>query len=278
MTDNTSRNMLILGIVSDALRLFALHWRRHFVLSAALALPMVSLAAAGFFDPIVTFLMRSQESEGAVDPPSGMMLRILGIMALSLLITSTYAAVWWRGIFNLSDRESGQPPAWWDVHSLVLMKFLTFAALLLGAAIGLSLVAAFAALILTPIFSAVGGQAVVSFLISVAVQIMLLSVGMRLAVALPPAIWGEDIAFTDAWAAGAGHTVAFAAIALILGVPSLFISLLIGQFFAAGVADAGPWAGIFTGLLLSPINFLVYALLFAALTVIFRHLREAGKI
>jgi len=210
--------------------------------------------------------------------PQGMMLRMLGILALSLLITSAYAAVWWRGLFDPAGRNGAAGPAWWDIYSLVLMKFVTFAALLLGAAIGLSLIAMFAALILMPVAGALGGQSLVSFLLSLAIQIMLLSIGMRLGVALPPATRGEDISFTTAWTATAGHMASFAAVALILGLPSLFLSLLIGQVFAAGISGAGPWAGIFTGLLLSPINFLVYALLFSALAVIFRRLREDGKI
>lgn len=278
MTDNADRNMLILGIVRDSLHAFARHWRRHLVLSVAVSVPMVALAAAGFFDPVVDFILRSQESDAPVNLPQGMMLRMLGILALMLLITSTFAAVWWRGLFEPANGGGAGGPAWWAVYALVLTKFVTFAALLLGAAIGLSLIAMFAALILMPVMGAVGGQNLVSFLLSLAIQIMLLSVGMRLGVALPPATWGEDVSFTNAWAAGAGHMASLAAVALILGLPSLFLSLLIGQLFAAGIADAGPWAGIFTGLLLSPINFLIYALLFSALAAVFRRFRRNGKI
>jgi hypothetical protein len=265
----------IAGILWETLRLFLQHWKRHLILSFLCALPMAVLLGLGFFQPIaesMRLIVDAERSAGGpvaqVRLPPDAMLRLFSSMALTLLMMSAYATAWWLGLFSL--RREGM--ALLEAYAATLSRFIVFGIILLCLMTTASFVGSS---LLGPLVGLVGDGVAFLTLLIVAV---FLGFAMRLGLALPATAWGESISFGKAWTASQGLTFRLGAVTVLLLLLALFVSLILQGLLTAGDMLATGWGAGLAVFLMSPVNFLLYALPFSALAAVFAELRQGKKL
>jgi hypothetical protein len=236
---------------------------------------MAVLLGLGFFQPITESMRLIVDAErGAGGPvtqvrlPQGAMLRLFSGMALTLLTMSAYATAWWLGLFAL--RRQGT--ALLEAYAATVSRFIVFGVTLICLMTTASFVGSS---LLGPLVGLVGDGVAFLTLLIVAV---FLGFAMRLGLALPATAWGESISFGKAWTASQGLTFRLGAVAVLLLLLALFVSLILQGLLTAGDLLATGWGAGLAVFLMSPVNFLLYALPFSALAAVFTELRRGKKL
>lgn len=292
MPDVKAKNLSFSRLLRDTVQLFFLHWRRHLVLSLLCAVPLGILMALHYFDPLTDFFRSSLEQPDVRRMPDGtpsmtvsaaasgalLPMRFLSLAALTVMIISAFAASWWSGIFELRQLPEGRGRRYFEDFTAVLARLVLVGAIMLAVAFGIGLINTALVQILTPVLRPLGAAQFVRFLISAALQVILLGVGLRLVLAVPPVLWGEHIPFARAWGASAGTTLNLGAAALLLAVPPLALTLIVGLLLGGGAANAGPVIEALTMVIMGPVIFLYHALQLTLAAVLFQKLREAGRL
>lgn len=280
------------ALLRDTAQLFFMHWRRHLALSFFCALPLAILYAMGYFD-LLTDLLRAGLQEPQVQrlpngtpsmtvsgPPDAALLpmRLLSLAALTLMIISAYAANWWSGLFELQQMPQGHAHRYFEDFMAVLARLVLVSAIMLAVAFALGVINSLLAQVLVPALSPLGAAQFVRFLISAVLQILLLGVGIRLVLAIPPILWEEHVPITRAWAGSAGTTIVLGSTALLLSVPPVILALLVGMLLGGGTANAGPIVQALTIIIMGPVVFLYHGLQLTLVATAFRKLREAERL
>lgn len=263
------------SIVRDAVLLFSAHWQRHFTLAFVCAVPFAILFAMGFFEPVISLRTTLEgASSGAALQGQVPALRLLSGIALFSLTISIYATGWWSALFGTARLSAQSRLGWLMAFAAVLTRILKFGVIVFGGLLCLEMVIGF---LIAPILGALGLQQLMFFVV-VAIQMLAVGGCMRLALALPAAVWGEDVSFAAAWQASKGMTVTLGVAVIALSVVVLGLIFVFGLILDIGSSEKGAWWTAVTALIASPINALLYALPFSILAVVFRQLREEEKL
>jgi hypothetical protein len=292
MPDVRPKALTLGPLLRDTMQLFALHWRRHLVLSFLCAVPLAILYAAGYFDPLIGFIRAVATQPEARDVPAGASsmtvtapvgsiippLRSLSLVGLTLMAVSAYAAPWWAGLFELARPGPAPARQRFDDFIAVLARLALVGVVMLLVVFAIEFAGQVLILVLAPLLRQVGAAAFAQFIILTLLVIVQQGIWIRLLISVPSALWGEPMPIVRSWSASAGATLNLGAAVIILALPSLTLAMVVVLPVLQSLAAAGPILNALTVILLGPLLFLYHALQLTLAAVAFRALREARRL